>query len=37
MKDLHLQRDYTMISSGGIDEYIAALALKIKRPFIKEI
>uniref|UniRef100_UPI00403F171F aminotransferase class I/II-fold pyridoxal phosphate-dependent enzyme n=1 Tax=Candidatus Enterococcus willemsii TaxID=1857215 RepID=UPI00403F171F len=30
MKDLHLQRDYTMISSGGIDEYIAALALKNK-------
>lgn len=30
MQDVHIHRDYTMISNGGIDEYIAALALKHK-------
>ena len=30
MEAVHNHRDYTMISSGGIDEYIAALALKYK-------
>src|SRR5699024_6627495 len=30
MQKIHIQRDYTMIASGGIDEYIAALALKNK-------
>lgn len=30
MAAVHIHRDYTMISSGGIDEYIAALALKHK-------
>lgn len=30
MQKVHIQRDYTMIASGGIDEYIAALALKNK-------
>jgi aspartate/methionine/tyrosine aminotransferase len=30
MEAVHIHRDYTMISNGGIDEYIAALALKHK-------
>src|SRR5699024_1938216 len=30
MQKIHIQRDYTMIASGGIDEHIAALALKNK-------
>lgn len=30
MKDVHIHRDYTMISNGGIDEYIAAMALTHK-------
>ncbi|AYW47828.1 aminotransferase [Tetragenococcus osmophilus] len=30
MQDIHIHRDYTMISNGGLDEYIAALALKHK-------
>ncbi|MDN6409477.1 MAG: aminotransferase class I/II-fold pyridoxal phosphate-dependent enzyme [Tetragenococcus halophilus] len=30
MQDVHIYRDYTMISNGGIDEYVASLALKHK-------
>ncbi|GMA08483.1 aminotransferase [Tetragenococcus halophilus subsp. flandriensis] len=30
MQNAHIHRDYTMITTGGIDEYIAALALKHK-------
>ncbi|KFN89659.1 hypothetical protein TMUPMC115_2321 [Tetragenococcus muriaticus PMC-11-5] len=30
MQDVYIHRDYTMISNGGIDEYVAALALKHK-------